>query len=143
MMKKSIKTILSNQLSRKYKFIASPILKRAKSKYQKKVNQYAQLYHSTSIKPHQILYQVRDGKSITDSPYAIFLGLNAHETFSNYQHIWVVDHPDTLVFYQEKFKVFQNVSFVIKESNEYLKALTESKFLINNATFPAYFTKKP
>ncbi|HDT8469668.1 TPA: CDP-glycerol glycerophosphotransferase family protein, partial [Staphylococcus pseudintermedius] len=128
---------------RKYKFIASPILKRAKSKYQKKVNQYAQLYHSTSIKPHQILYQVRDGKSITDSPYAIFLGLNAHETFSNYQHIWVVDHPDTLVFYQEKFKVFQNVSFVIKESNEYLKALTESKFLINNATFPAYFTKKP
>ncbi|HCA6963238.1 TPA: CDP-glycerol glycerophosphotransferase family protein, partial [Staphylococcus pseudintermedius] len=112
-------------------------------KYQKKVNQYAQLYHSTSIKPHQILYQVRDGKSITDSPYAIFLGLNAHETFSNYQHIWVVDHPDTLVFYQEKFKVFQNVSFVIKESNEYLKALTESKFLINNATFPAYFTKKP
>ncbi|QWQ54055.1 CDP-glycerol glycerophosphotransferase family protein [Staphylococcus pseudintermedius] len=143
MMKKNIKTILSNQLSRKYKFIASPILKRAKSKYQKKVNQYAQLYHSTSIKPHQILYQVRDGKSITDSPYAIFLGLNAHETFSNYQHIWVVDHPDTLVFYQEKFKVFQNVSFVIKESNEYLKALTESKFLINNATFPAYFTKKP
>ncbi|EMC0298017.1 CDP-glycerol glycerophosphotransferase family protein [Staphylococcus pseudintermedius] len=143
MMKKSIKTILSNQLSRKYKFIASPILKRAKSKYQKKVNQYAQLYHSTSIKPHQILYQVRDGKSITDSPYAIFLGLNAHETFSNYQHIWIVDHPDTLVFYQEKFKVFQNVSFVIKESNEYLKALTESKFLINNATFPAYFTKKP
>ncbi|EQA4765430.1 CDP-glycerol glycerophosphotransferase family protein [Staphylococcus pseudintermedius] len=143
MMKKSIKTILSNQLSRKYKFIASPILKRAKSKYQKKVNQYAQLYHSTSIKPHQILYQVRDGKSITDSPYAIFLGLNAHETFSNYQHIWVVDHPDTLVFYQEKFKVFQNASFVIKESNEYLKALTESKFLINNATFPAYFTKKP
>lgn len=142
-MKKSIKTILSNQLSRKYKFIASPILKRAKSKYQKKVNRYAQLYHSTSIKPHQILYQVRDGKSITDSPYAIFLGLNAHETFSNYQHIWVVDHPDTLVFYQEKFKVFQNVSFVIKESNEYLKALTESKFLINNATFPAYFTKKP
>ncbi len=142
-MKKSIKTILSNQLSRKYKFIASPILKRVKSKYQKKVNQYAQLYHSTSIKPHQILYQVRDGKSITDSPYAIFLGLNAHETFSNYQHIWVVDHPDTLVFYQEKFKVFQNVSFVIKESNEYLKALTESKFLINNATFPAYFTKKP
>ncbi|HDK5678662.1 TPA: CDP-glycerol glycerophosphotransferase family protein [Staphylococcus pseudintermedius] len=138
-----MKTILSNQLSRKYKFIASPILKRAKSKYQKKVNQYAQLYHSTSIKPHQILYQVRDGKSITDSPYAIFLGLNAHETFSNYQHIWVVDHPDTLVFYQEKFKVFQNVSFVIKESNEYLKALTESKFLINNATFPAYFTKKP
>ncbi|UAS89488.1 CDP-glycerol glycerophosphotransferase family protein [Staphylococcus pseudintermedius] len=143
MMKKSIKTILSNQLSRKYKFIASPILKRAKSKYQKKVNQYAQLYHSTSIKPHQILYQVRDGKSITDSPYAIFLGLNAHEAFSNYQHIWVVDYPDTLVFYQEKFKVFQNVSFVIKESNEYLKALTESKFLINNATFPAYFTKKP
>ncbi|EIS6533185.1 glycosyltransferase [Staphylococcus pseudintermedius] len=143
MMKKSIKTILSNQLSRKYKFIASPILKRAKSKYQKKVNQYAQLYHSTSIKPHQILYQVRDGKSITDSPYAIFLGLNVHEAFSNYQHIWVVDHPDTLVFYQEKFKVFQNVSFVIKESNEYLKALTESKFLINNATFPAYFTKKP
>ena len=142
-MKKNIKTILSNQISRKYKFIASPILKRAKSKYQKKVNQYAQLYHSTSIKPHQILYQVRDGKSITDSPYAIFLGLNVHEAFSNYQHIWVVDHPDTLVFYQEKFKVFQNVSFVIKESNEYLKALTESKFLINNATFPAYFTKKP
>ena len=32
---------------------------------------------------------------------------------------------------------------MIKESPEYLRALTECKYLINNSTFPAYFIKKP
>ncbi|WP_086429039.1 glycosyltransferase [Staphylococcus cornubiensis] len=142
-MENSVKKKLSNQLSRKFKFATSPIFKSLNSKYQRKVNQYARLYRKTSIKPYQIMYQVRDGKSITDSPYAIFLQLNANKKFSKYRHIWVVDHPDTLNYYKRKLKKYSNVSFVIKESDEYLQALNESKYIINNATFPAYFTKKP
>lgn len=36
---------------------------------------YAKYYKKNNVKEYQILYQVRDGKSITDSPYAIFKSL--------------------------------------------------------------------
>ncbi|ARJ50642.1 glycosyltransferase [Staphylococcus lutrae] len=142
-MKENIKKVLSNQLNRKFNFLTSPIMKMIKSQYQKKVIKYASLYETTKINPHQIIYQVRDGKSITDSPYAIFLKLNGDKKFKKYKHVWVVDHHRTLKFYQKKLSKYKNVSFVIKESDDYLKVLTESKYIINNATFPAYFTKKP
>lgn len=85
---------------------------------------------------------MRDGKSITDSPYAIFKSLIQQPRYRKYKHIWVVDHHETLLFYKARFKYYKNVEFVIKESREYLKALTESKYLINNSTFPYYFIKK-
>ena len=102
---------------------------------------YAKYYKKNSVKEYQILYQVRDGKSITDSPYAIFKSLIQQSRYRKYKHIWVVDHHETLLFYKARFKHYKNVEFVIKESREYLKALTESKYLINNSTFPSYFIK--
>ena len=36
---------------------------------------YAKYYDRLKVKNNLILYQVRDGKSITDSPYAIFKSL--------------------------------------------------------------------
>ena len=98
---------------------------------------YAKYYKKNNVKEYQILYQVRDGKSITDSPYAIFKSLIQQPRYRKYKHIWVVDHNETLLFYKARFKHYKNVEFVIKESREYLKALTESKYLINNSTFPS------
>lgn len=46
-------------------------------------------------------------------------------------------------YYKQKLSKYRNVEFVIKESNDYLKALVECKYLFNNSTFPAYFIKKP
>ena len=53
---------------------------------------YAKYYKKNNVKEYQILYQVRDGKSITDSPYAIFKSLIQQPRYRKYKHIWVVDH---------------------------------------------------
>ena len=66
-----------------------------------------------------------------------------HPKYRKYTHKWVVDTTETLEFYKKKFEKYKNIEFVIKESPEYLRALTECKYLINNSTFPAYFIKKP
>ena len=41
-----------------------------------------------------------------------------------------------------KYKNVSNVRFVEFNSNEYLKALAEAKYIINNSTFPGFVTKK-
>lgn len=139
----TLKTFLTNQLRRKSNFLFTPIQRKNKSAYTSKVMTYAKYYKKNHIKEYQILYQVRDGKSITDSPYAIFKSLIRQHRYRKYKHIWVVDNRKTLLFYQSKLNHYKNIEFVIKESTEYLKALTESKYLINNSTFPSYFIKKP
>ncbi|MCD8795099.1 glycosyltransferase [Mammaliicoccus sciuri] len=131
-----------NQVNRKAKFIAEPIKAKSNSPYVKKTMKYADMYKSNKVHDNYILYQSRDGKSMTDSPYATFLYLLNNKKFSNLKHIWIVDSKSKKEEYSHNYKDFKNVKFVIKESDEYLEYLTTSKYILNNSTFPAYFTKK-
>lgn len=138
---KNIKNIITNQSRRKIKFITSPIEMKNKSNYNYKVMTYAKYLEKSRVKEKQILYQVRIGKSITGNPYAIFLYLVNNKKYEKYIHVWVVDSESTLKFYKSKFREYKNVEYVIYDSNDYLKTLAESKYLINDSTFPAYFSK--
>lgn len=138
---KNIKNIITNQSRRKIKFITSPIEMKNKSNYNYKVMTYAKYLEKSRVKEKQILYQVRNGKSITGNPYAIFLYLVNNKKYEKYIHVWVVDSESTLKFYKSKFREYKNVEYVIYDSNDYLKTLAESKYLINDSTFPAYFSK--
>lgn len=131
-----------NQMKRKSKFILDPIKAKWKSPYVKKTTQYANYYKSQKVNDNYILYQSRDGKSMTDSPFAIFLHLLNNEKYTNLTHIWVVNSKEKAKELSQFYNEFKNVIFVVKESNDYLKYLSNSKYIINNSTFPAYFTKK-
>src|SRR5699024_545464 len=104
---------------------------------------YANLYKTIEVDENYILYQVRDGQSMTDSPYAIFKYLMEHQAYQKYIHIWVVASQKMQKAYSKKFNKYKNVKFIVKESDDYLHYLAKCKYLINNATFPTYFTKKP
>ncbi|UBH16501.1 glycosyltransferase [Macrococcus armenti] len=129
-------------MKRKIKFINEPIKMKRKSKYTSKVMKYAVYYKKNKIDENQILYQSRDGKSMTDSPLAIFEYLIADDKFSKYKHVWVADSKERLLEFKHNYGHLNNVEFVIKETKEYLKNLTTAKYLFNNSTFPYYFTKK-
>ena len=47
---------------------------------------YAKFYDVKPINNNMILYETRDGKSIVDSPYAIFLYLAKTPEFNHFQH---------------------------------------------------------
>ncbi|MEJ7174459.1 glycosyltransferase [Staphylococcus caprae] len=139
---KNFKSFITNQSRRKINFITSPINMMNKSNYNHQVMTYAKYYGDLKVKDHQILYQVRNGKNITGNPYAIFLYLVNQKEYKRFLHKWVVDSKETLNFYKNKFKNYNNVDFVIIDSSDYLKSLAESKYLINDSTFPLYFAKK-
>lgn len=137
------KKFVLNQGKRKLKFVLEPLKLQLRSKYTKNIMHYANLYKTIEVDENYILYQVRDGQSMTDSPYAIFKYLMEHQAYQKYIHIWVVASQKMQKAYSKKFNKYKNVKFIVKESDDYLHYLAKCKYLINNATFPTYFTKKP
>lgn len=89
-----------------------------------------------------ILYQSFDGQGIIDNPYALFKSFINRKDFFNYVHIWVVDDYDRKWYQIMEFSSYSNIRFVKYGTDEYLYYLSVSKYLINNCTFPSYFTKK-
>lgn len=135
--------VFNNQLSRKSKFIYEPHKIKLRSKYTRNVMLYSKLYKKVEVSENHIIYQVRDGQSMTDSPYHIFKYLLNNSEYKSYVHIWVVDSNNRKQDYAKIYSKYKNIKFVIKESNDYLYYLAKCKYIINNATFPAYFIKKP
>ena len=101
---------------------------------------FVKYYEHEKIDDNKIFYESFQGAGMTDSPYAFFLYMLNSNRYSEFQHIWAVrnlDHP--LV---QKYREVQNIKFVEYNSEEYIKALCGSKYLISNNTFLEYFIKK-
>jgi len=116
----------------------------------KKVNQsmslatrFAESFEANEVLDNVIFYECRDGKSMTDSPYAVFKYLITNQQYKNYIHIWCIDDNSygwrTI---KQKFANNENVKFVKRNTEEYLFYLTSSKFLFTNSTFQSYFIPK-
>lgn len=140
---KSIKQLVKNQLKRKYKFLSDPIKSKYASHTANVATKYAWFHKHLKVNDAFVLYESRDGQSMTDSPYAIFNYLYASEAYKNLTHIWVADSHEKVRAFKKKYMDSKRIKFVVKGSDQYLKALAEAKFLINNSTFPNYFSKKP
>lgn len=86
-----------------------------------------------------VLYEAFHGKNMSDSPLAIFKKLLNNPEYSDFTHIWALNDINNC---KEEFRDLPNVKFVKVNTNDYLKALASSKYLINNTTFPPYFIRK-
>ena len=140
----SLKQILKNQVKRKYKFISDPLKAKLKSNLVSKVSKYAFYYKHFDTNNSLILYESRDGKSMTDSPYAVFLKLLSSHEHKDLTHVWVADSKQKIKAFEQKMNSDkQTIKYVIKGSDAYLKMLATAKYLVNNSTFPNYFSKKP
>lgn len=133
---------LKKVIKRKINFFLNPIKKYTNiEEYRKKAN-YSFLYKKLCVKKNYIFYESRDGKSMTDSPYAIFKYLLENDYEKKYIHIWSIDNKKKLRFYKQKYKKHKNIRFVLRMTNKYFYYLTTSKYLLNNSTFPNIFTVK-
>lgn len=106
------------------------------------VSQYVRFYEGLKLDEKAILYESRDGNSVTDSPYAMFKYMVDHPDFQDFKHIWSVADFKALAYVVDKYKDRPNVHFVKRNSKEYLRYLASCKYLINNSTFQPYFTPK-
>ncbi len=112
------------------------------SYHKKTIDQYTKYYLSEAVEKNTILYESRDGKSLTDSPFAVFEHLLETDIDLKYTHVWVITPSVELEKVMEQYKTRSNVKFVIRNSEDYLKWLTKAEFLINNSTFQPFVTIK-
>lgn len=129
-------------IKRKFEFITRPISDYISKNNHRRVNKYAKYYDSLNVEQNTILYESRDGNSITDSPYAMFKYMINSSKFKSFRHVWSVADFEALSPVISKFKDMPNVEFVKRNSEKYLKYLATSKYLINNSTFQSFFTPK-
>lgn len=122
--------------------VVGPIAQRIGSPYSKTVARYRKYYDKLPIKTNTIFYESRDGKSINDSPYAIFLYLLENQKFKDYTHIWSYQESPEIHYVMDQFSSLSNVIFVERNTKEYVKWLAQAEYLLNNATFQPYFTTK-
>ncbi len=108
----------------------------------KLIQQYTTCYKKCSVEKHTILYESRDGQSLTDSPLAIFEYLLETDSAKKYTHIWSIVKSPELEKIIAPYRHHDNVIFVERNSKEYLKWLASAEYLINNATFQPFFNAK-
>ncbi|MEP6482329.1 MAG: glycosyltransferase [Rhodoglobus sp.] len=95
------------------------------------------------IRPNTVLYESFSGSGMLCNPEAIFRELLNAPDMAHLRHIWVLSEPRRDVAALAEFARDSRVTFVSYGSAAYMRALSTSQFLINNATFPPSFAKRP
>ena len=90
-----------------------------------------------------VLYESFAGNGVLCNPEAIFRELLGSPDLSQLRHIWVLNSLEEHREVQAEFAADPRVRFVRRRSLPYFRALATSQYLINNATFPAEFSKSP
>ena len=103
---------------------------------------YVDFLEHSPLKEHCILYEAFGGRGMTCSPHAIFKYLLTQPEFSEYLHVWVIDDFSDNGPWMELYKDNEHVKFIKFQSLEYREYLATAKYLINNVSFPGYFTKR-
>ena len=103
---------------------------------------YADFYENSPLKEKCILYEAFGGRGMTCSPHAVFKYLLAQPEFQEYLHVWAIDDFSDNASWMELYKDNNNVKFIKFQSLEYREYLATAKYLVNNVSFPGYFTKR-
>ncbi|MGX9823725.1 CDP-glycerol glycerophosphotransferase family protein [Lactococcus lactis] len=104
---------------------------------------YSRFYEQSCINSDTILYESRDGSTISDSPLALFLSLANNKDYANFQHVWVVkDKLSSLNLINVPESLKSKITFVERNSKEYVDYMLTAKYLITNSTFQSWFSKK-
>jgi CDP-glycerol glycerophosphotransferase len=89
-----------------------------------------------------VLYESFAGNGMLCNPEALFRELLATPDLRHLTHIWVLSDMRQYRATIAEFAGIPNVRFVRHGSPSYYRALATSEYLINNATFPAQFSKR-
>ena len=90
-----------------------------------------------------VFYESFSGNGMLDNPEALFRELLAAPDLTHLTHIWALSDLHTYRAAVEEFADDPRVSFVRYGSAAYYRALATSQYLVNNATFPFDFSKRP
>ena len=106
-------------------------------------SQFHAHWRNEPIKPGTVLYESFSGNGMLCNPEAIFRQLLTTPDMHQLKHIWVLSDLRQYRTTVAEFAGARNVTFVRYGTPTYYRALATSEYLINNATFPPQFSKRP
>lgn len=101
---------------------------------------YAEYRDTLPVEDNIFFFESSHGSSIHCNPYAMYKELRNRADFGNYKIIWVLND---LTKCPLDLLRQSNVLVVKQHSDPYLRYLATAKYLINNVTFPIYFSRRP
>lgn len=130
------------KLKNNIKAIMRNIKKFRKSSFFRAKFTFTKYYDQGIIRENDILIQCYSGTGISCNPFYILERLCVLPQYSEMNIYVAVNNGvfDEIKDYMLARK-FENVTVVKMHSKEYCKVLAQSKYLINNVTFPTYFIK--
>ncbi|MBC7762045.1 MAG: CDP-glycerol glycerophosphotransferase family protein, partial [Candidatus Saccharibacteria bacterium] len=94
------------------------------------------------LRRHAVLYESFAGNGVLCNPEAIFREVLRSSDLAELRHVWALNSLSEHSEVQQEFAENPRVRFVRRRSLAYFRALATSKYLVNNATFPAEFSKR-
>ncbi|MFL4475782.1 CDP-glycerol glycerophosphotransferase family protein [Paeniglutamicibacter sp. MACA_103] len=95
------------------------------------------------IRRGTVLYESFSGNGMLCNPEALFHELKSRPDTAHLKHIWVLSSLEDYAETVARYRGDRSVRFVKYRSPAYFAALATSEYLINNATFPWEFMKRP
>ena len=127
--------LIETKIFKKYVLDADLRLPVMNSQKRRLSSYYASNYDNTKLDEYAILYETRNGRSITCSPYAIFKYLISNPEYSQFKHYWVVK-KELLDEIKENtpFEMLEKMTLVVKESKAYYDLFLTAKYIIVNGS---------
>lgn len=100
---------------------------------------YAISYEHYQVNNKMIFYESLGGARMMGNPYAIFENIYASGDFNDYIHVWVVGSYSVI---PNQFRNKDNIIFVKRDSDAYMRYIASAKYLICNSTFEDFVTRK-
>lgn len=100
---------------------------------------YLEYVETTEIENKVVLYESSHGASVSCNPLALYRHIVKDSRFEGYTHVWVLNDKRKI---PAELRAKEDVIFVSRESDLYLRYLASAKYLINNNTFPPYFIRR-
>lgn len=95
------------------------------------------------IVPHSVVWESFAGNGALCNPEALFRALLDHPEYAHLRHTWVLNAAAEKSAFRREFEAHPRVSFVRHRSAAYYASLESSQYLVNNATFPPEYVKRP
>lgn len=127
---------------RKLSFVAKPLANVVANKEIRLKHRYSQYYETLPIAKKTILFEARDGQSFTGNPYALYQAMINDARFDDYHFYWVYKEEFNLDELKKNFLKTKNTSFVVRDSDEYIRCLASCQYVITNSTFRNFYVKK-
>ncbi|MGP5698715.1 CDP-glycerol glycerophosphotransferase family protein [Glutamicibacter arilaitensis] len=110
-----------------------------KQKWRRDLLEYSEFSDVLPISEGTVLYESYFGNQINCNPLAVYKHLISSKEYDQLTHYWVVSDQTEI---PEIIKNHQRTIVVRRGSRLFLKLLATAEVLINNVTFPHYFTRR-